>query len=312
MSNRRAGANRIRGPHSALTDFLAANNISAAQIRDDYERRQREAERDRNAGEGSAHQEQKDSSDDEDAALAQAAAEEASKKAKKRKRGEKEVIEKIKKAKAAEKAKGSKKGKKKPKRGESDEEDDDDYDDALARNMYKKAKPPPGQFEHCEICSKRFTVTPYSKDGPDGGLVCTPCGKELTKEAKAEQRAATKKPVGRKRRKVESDRLDGLTHLGSKSLQQLCIEKVAQHHNQIDSLGDLPGSVYERLSQIFSKKRVMNPKTLPVFLRPDLDKIAIDDAAYLEVDDYKQIFAVVPHVEHIVLRNACQFKDEVV
>ena len=31
---------------SALTDFLAANNISAQQIRDDYQRRRAQAEQD--------------------------------------------------------------------------------------------------------------------------------------------------------------------------------------------------------------------------------------------------------------------------
>ncbi|KAF7620139.1 hypothetical protein AFLA_005453 [Aspergillus flavus NRRL3357] len=44
MVNRRQTRNQIRGPHSALTDFLASNNISAAQIREDYRRRLEEAE----------------------------------------------------------------------------------------------------------------------------------------------------------------------------------------------------------------------------------------------------------------------------
>jgi len=43
MTGRRNGRG-IRGPQSALTDFLAANNISAAQIRTDYERRRRETD----------------------------------------------------------------------------------------------------------------------------------------------------------------------------------------------------------------------------------------------------------------------------
>lgn len=213
---------------------------------------------------------------------------EKAEKNKKRKRSEKEAIEKIKKAKAS----SSKKGKGKKKKKDSDSEDldsDDSYDDGIAREMYKKSRPAPGQFEHCELCNKRFTVTPYSKEGPDNGLLCTPCGKTQTKDLKQEKARATAKPAGRKRRKLESDRLDGIAAGGSKSLQQLCIAKVAEHHEDIDELGELPQGVLEKLSEIFSKKRVMKPKSLPLFLRPDLDSVVVHDAAYLEVENYNQI-----------------------
>jgi DNA repair protein RAD7 len=236
-----------------------------------------------------------DADDDEAVAAAVAAdvAEEIEKaeKNKKRKRKEKEAIEKIKKAKAS----SSKKGKGKKKKQDSDDEDldsDDDYDDGIAREMYKKARPAPGQFEHCELCNKRFTVTPYSKEGPDNGLLCTPCGKTQTKDLKQEKARATAKPAGRKRRKLESDRLDGIASGGSKSLQQLCIAKVAEHHEDIDELGELPQGVLEKLGEIFSKKRVMKPRTLPLFLRPDLDSVVVHDAAYLEVENYNQIVCV--------------------
>lgn len=159
--------------------------------------------------------------------------------------------------------------------------------------MYRKARPAPGQFENCELCNKRFTVTPYSKEGPDNGLLCTPCGKTQTKDLKQEKARATAKPVGRKRRKLESDRLDGVAAGGSKSLQQLCIAKVAEHHEEIDELGELPQGILEKLGEIFSKKRVMKPRTLPLFLRPDLDSVVVHDAAYLEVENYNQIVGVV-------------------
>ncbi|SMR42989.1 unnamed protein product [Zymoseptoria tritici ST99CH_1A5] len=304
MTGRRGGNRNIRGPQSALTDFLAANNISAAQIRDDYERRRREANQDENAGEGAAAD---TANIDEAVALAVAAevADEVEKaeKTKKRKRNEKEAIEKIKKAKAS----ASKKGKGNKKKDDDDSMDSDaDYDDAIT---YKKARPAPGQFEHCELCNKRFTVTPYSKEGPDGGLLCAPCGKAQTKDLKAEKKVATK-PVGRKRRKMESDRLDGIASGGAKSLQQLCISKVAESHEDIEELGELPQSLLQRLGEIFSKKRVLKPKNLPLFLRPDLDSVIVHDAAYLEVENYNQIFATVPNVEKLVLGNCCQMKDE--
>ena len=239
--------------------------------------------------------------EDEAAAEAVAAAEEAADNKRKRKRNEKEAIEKIKNAK-------SKKSKKKKKH--SDDEDDDAEFDPM--DMYQKTKPLPGQFENCEICNKRFTVTPYSKEGPDGGLLCTPCGKQLVKDAKAEKAAANKKSGGRQqRRKAESNRLDGIAPNRAKSLLQLCIEKAAQYHDDIEELGDMPDILLERLSEIFSKKRVMNPKTMKLFVRPDLDNVSISDAAYLEVNDLISIFQIAPDINKIVLRNVCQMKDEV-
>jgi DNA repair protein RAD7 len=146
--------------------------------------------------------------------------------------------------------------------------------------MYTKSKPLPGQLENCEVCSKRFTVTPYSKTGPDGGLLCTPCGKELTKDAEATKKKEKKAgPTGKKRRKIESDKLDGKIQLGAKTLQQLCIEKVAHHATDVDDLGDLPQTLLDRLGQIFTKKRVMKPKTSQLFLRPDLNSVKIHDCA---------------------------------
>ena len=221
----------------------------------------------------------------------------AAERTRKRKRNQEDAIAKIKKGKAA------KKVQKKKKKGS---DDDSEFEDVM--DMYKKTKPLPGQLENCEICNKRFTVTPYSKAGPDGGLLCTPCGKEMTKDAKAEKKA--NKPVVRKgRRKIESNRLDGVTVGGPKSLQQLCIEKLAQHSEDIEELGEMPEAIMNRISEIFSKKRQMNSTTMKLFLQPDMERVAIHEAAYLETEDYDQIFAVCPYVKSISLRNCCQFKD---
>ncbi|QDS74043.1 hypothetical protein FKW77_009158 [Venturia effusa] len=298
MAGRRNGnAARIRGPQSALTDFLAANNISAQQIRDDYARRRTQAEADAAA----AAPEEDDEAEREE----QEAAEAAITNARARRRRGEEAKATIKKGKGKDKGKG--KGKKKKK--DSDDDEESDFEDDVM-NVYKKAVKLPGQLENCELCSKRFTVTPYSKTGPDGGLLCTPCGRELAKDAKAETKPKAKGPAGRKRRKIESDRLDGKIQHGAKSLQQLCVEKVAKHAGDIDDLGDLPPQVLERLSEIFTKNRVMRPKVLDLFLRADVETIIVHDCAYLGSDDFKKMFAIQPLVQKVVLGNACQFKND--
>ncbi|RAQ99979.1 dna repair protein rad7 [Stemphylium lycopersici] len=275
-----------------------ANNISAQEIRDSYQQRVRQAEQDAEQtgdnGEGPSNAGE-DGEVEEDLQAESSAM--AAERTRKRKRNQDEAIAKIKKGKAAKNlAKKKKKG----------SDDGSDFEDVM--DMYKKAKPLPGQLENCEICNKRFTVTPYSKAGPDGGLLCTPCGKEMTKDAKAEKKAT--KPVVRKgRRKIESNRLDGMTVCGPKTLQQLCIEKLAKHSEDIDELGEMPENIMKRISEIFSKKRAMNPTTMKLFLQPDMEEVAIHEAAYLETEDYDQIFAVCPYVKRLSLRNCCQFKD---
>jgi DNA repair protein RAD7 len=197
----------------------------------------------------------------------------------------------LEKAKAAKK---SKKGKsKKKKKKDSDDEDSDDSAFDIFNEWDKiKAAKLPGQLEYCELCDKRFTVTPYSKNGPDGGLLCTPCGKKQTAEEKAANKVK-KKATGaarQNRRKGESNRLDGLNPLGPKSLKDLCIEKLGQYAEDVEELGELPSGVMDRVSHIFSKGRKLKPSTLPLFVRPDLEKVMVHDAAC------KSFCSIISHV----------------
>lgn len=89
--------------------------------------------------------------------------------------------------------------------------------------MYQKSRPVPGQIDNCDICNKRFTVTPYSKTGPDGGLLCTKCSKQLARDedkAKPKARKVTKKG----RRQNFSNLLDGIAQRGAFSLLEMCIK----------------------------------------------------------------------------------------
>lgn len=179
----------------------------------------------------------------------------------------------------------------------------------------QKAPPKPGQFANCETCEKRFTVTPYTLAGVDGGFLCTKCGKELKDEkSKAEKAAAKSKkkalvPRVRKRQQ-ESDRMEGNVKLGAKSLVEHCVRKVADVVNDIEDFGDLPQNLLDRLSQILSKKRVLTPRTLQLFLQPGIDRIAVYDCAKLETEDFNKIFAFMPDVERVNFRFAGQLKDE--
>ena len=93
----------------------------------------------------------------------------------------------------------------------------------MAWDMYTKKKQLPGQLENCELCEKRFTVTAYSKTGPDGGLLCTKCSKESDAQKKKYEKPRKQAANRDKRRQVQSNLLDGIVQIGAKSLQEQCI-----------------------------------------------------------------------------------------
>lgn len=97
----------------------------------------------------------------------------------------------------------------------------DGDEDAIAREMmYENSQPIPGQLENCETCSKRFTVTAYSKTGPNGGLLCPKCSKDLAdKEKKLKPKSRGPKSG---RRQNQSNLLDGVAQQGASSLVEMC------------------------------------------------------------------------------------------
>lgn len=296
--NRRTNGNAIRGPQSALTDYLAANQISAQQINLDYQNRVRQAQQQEENDAASAVAEGQQSDGGEDPA-----------ERRKRKRKEEKAIAAIKASKEFKKRKFDHR----QKEGSGAESNDD----ALAREMLNKPKgkapPKPGQLANCEVCEKRFTVTPYTLGGQNGGLLCTKCGKDFKTDQKKLENAAKKarKPVQRARkRQQESNRMMGDVKPGARSLVEQCVRKVADVVNDIEEFGDLPQRLLDRLSQILSLKRVLTPRTLNLFLQPDIDRIAVYDCGRLETEDFSRIFAFMPNVERVNLRFAGQFKDE--
>ncbi|KAJ0117160.1 nucleotide exsicion repair protein rad7 [Diaporthe amygdali] len=290
------------GPQSALTDFLASHNISANQIRLDHQRRLQQAQADDDQAASGPSNTAPNGADgaDDGADDGPDVAEEDAKKPGKRRQETQKAIEKIKASKRFQKRKKRLQG--------SDDEND------LINELLKASGPAPGQMENCEICSVRFTVTPYSRAGPDGGLLCNPCGKDIQKEEgpvkKKKKVVASGGAVGR-RRKTQSNLLDGTYSLGAKSLMSLCIETLAKNIELADDLGEMPPRIIDKIARMLSKKRLVDPNTLNLFLQPTAQDISIYDGAKLSTDDYMRVFQMVPTVKNLKIRNAIQFKDEV-
>lgn len=212
------------------------------------------------------------------------------------------------KQKTIEKIKGSKAFKKRKK----DAADSDDEDE-IARAIFEESHAPlPGQMENCAICEKRFTVTPYSVAGPDGGLLCPPCGRQVAKEQEGQpKKKAPRRQTGGvgSRRTVQSRILDG--DVGTKSLATLCVQTLAKNVDMAESLGDLPEHLIDKIARIFSKRRLLKPDTLPLFVQPTTEMVHIYDGAKLGEQDLISIFQTARKLRKFKARCAVQFKDEV-
>lgn len=165
------------------------------------------------------------------------------------------------------------------------------------------------QYEECEKCGTKFIVTFYSRSGPNGGLLCSKCSKELDDADRAKRR---KKGEGRvNRRNIESSRLEGKTTRGASDLLTMSLNTLAKHIDAADELGELPTKIVDRLAQILSKNRHIDPKTLNLFLNPSVKELDLYDVAKLKADDFIKIFQMCPHIEKLSVRCAIQFKGPV-
>lgn len=105
--------------------------------------------------------------------------------------------------------------------------------------------------------------------------------------------------------------LDGTYTLGAKSLMNLCIETLARNIHLADDLGEMPDRTIDKIARILSKKRLVDPNTLKLFLQPTAQDIAIYDATKLRTDDLVSVLQTVPSMKSLKIKYAVQFKDEV-
>ena len=245
------------------------------------------------------------------------------------------AVDKIKANKKKGKAAGGKNAKGKGKKRVFDSDEDADEEDEEASKAHKllqgfaSAVPLPGQMENCGRCQKRFTVTPYSRADDLGQLLCPPCGR-LQDQEKGEDNKKGKKPVKKartlggagditasptggvgQRRKAQSRLLDGASLVGPKSLVTQCVEHLSRNLHLAEDLGDLPEDVVDRIGRLLAKRRLLNPKTVDLFVRPGAEELCIYDCATLWESDFLKMLQAMPRLRHLRLYNAIQFKDDV-
>ncbi|KAK9480544.1 hypothetical protein V1514DRAFT_325695 [Lipomyces japonicus] len=285
MSRNGAGS-RVRGPNSALTEFLRERGIDANAIRRRYEEGLEQATAETADGvvtiSGTASRpqgrevESPSASSSSSSAVAAAAA-----------------------------AAATKRRAKKKKAHYSDDENGQGEDIIAAIS-----RPRPGQIEFCAECNSRFTVTAYSKSARNGsGLLCHSCGSKYAAEEKAQKKTQMS---SRKRKKSVAAALLDKKEFAIPKLQDVCIKLIATYIDDVDVLGDIGDLNMERIARILSRNRSLKDNTFKLFLGSTIKNLQFWDCSNLSADSLRMIAAYCPSLESLNLSMCGQLTDDVV
>ncbi|KAJ7646796.1 RNI-like protein [Roridomyces roridus] len=308
-----AQRNGVRGPMSALTEFLRSTGITpttiarrvATQEQPQPEAgpsRPRGSRRNTAAADDEAEEEQEYASDNLDEP------EEETQPQKKKPKLSKAAEAKLKaKAKAA--------AAMKKKKGEDDEDYEEDGDEdedaytALSKSAYGGgSKPPVGSFETCAKCEKQFTVTKYTMAAnPGPGYLCHPC-------AKASGTDPFKKPAAPRKRKTPADKRK-VVHIEERSfptLVTICIDVVARHIDDVEAFGDIGTLNLEAISKAISKNRSLTSENAPLFYNAEQTKLVMYDATNLSPDAFIAMGNLNPNLTTLRLDFCGPLNDTVI
>lgn len=156
----------------------------------------------------------------------------------------------------------------------------------------------------CASCGSKFTLTVYTRQLKDGGVLCRACAQER-KPAKRTVEAAA-----RKRRKKLAESLLEMRANKAPTLQELCISLVAEYIHEIDELGDLSQMDVNRIARIVTRNRKLTPKTLQLFAMPMLKQLELWDCSALPPESYNALAAMAPNLERLTLAMCGQLDGE--
>lgn len=156
-----------------------------------------------------------------------------------------------------------------------------------------------GEKDECVDCENTFLISVYSRyDDARKGYLCEDCHEELKKR----ERNARKNQLNarRKRKKMALALLDK-AEVKVPSLQDVCIKKITQNIDDVDVLGDIGQANMNKISRILSRNRSMNSTTATLFLHPDLKTLELWDCSNVDSDALNKIALFCPQLESLTL-----------
>ncbi|CAE6512656.1 unnamed protein product [Rhizoctonia solani] len=211
-----------------------------------------------------------------------------------------------------EKAKAKAKAKHDAKRRKQDGDEEPSEDEYKAPSkgvpIAPTALPPIGSFETCVVCGKSFTVTRYTMAAdPPPGFLCHTCAKAAGADPfKKSGPPRGRKPVAEKRKIVNYEQKDVF-----KSLATTCIEIIAKHIDDMEALGDIGHINMDRISKILAKQRSLTESTSKLFYNVENTSLTLYDASRLEPPAYHTLIGLNPNLEQLRL-DYCRGVDSTV
>ncbi|KAI1787718.1 RNI-like protein [Ganoderma leucocontextum] len=311
--------NAVRGPTSALTEFLRESGITPTTIARRARTRQATQVEDQaqaaQAGPSNSNQVQQQDGDVvmEEAQPSRSGDGYASDNLDEP--DEEPAPKKRKQSKAAEakqKEKEKAKAKKKAKKGDDDDYEDDEDEDpysALSK-MWKNdlPKPPVGSFEDCARCEKQFTVTKYTMAAnPPPGWLCHICAKSSGADPfKKPAPPRKRKPAGDKRSLVSYEE----RHLPS--LASICIDVVSSHIDDVEALGDIGTMNMDKIAKALSQNRRLNADNVMLLHDVGNEHMTLYDATNLGSPALCTLSALNPNLVTLRLDFCGRMDDAVI
>ena len=187
----------------------------------------------------------------------------------------------------------------------SDDSDDDwvDTDNPTNRTQNKF-----GEISECADCGKPFTLTVYSRYlAARKGYLCDECNELVKEQERASRRSQF---AARKRRKKVALALLDRTRVRIPKLQDVCIRKITENIGDVDALGDIGQANINKVAQILSKNRSLDDSTIPLFLNPTITLLRLWDCSNVDSDSLNKIVAFCPKLQSLTLFMCGQFHND--
>ncbi|CAL1201231.1 unnamed protein product [Candida parapsilosis] len=200
--------------------------------------------------------------------------------------------------------------------GDSSDSDNDSSDDSNADDDYSDDAEDLdnanmrafGDQDTCVDCGDKFELSVYSRFIKEkSGYLCDSCNKVLKER---ERKARTNQLNARKKRKRVAQALLNRTTVKIPKLQDVCIKKITQNIEDVDVLGDIGQVNLNKISSILSKNRSLNDKTISLFLSPDLKNISFWDCSNVDSDSLNKIASYCPNLESLTLFMCGQLHND--
>ncbi len=290
----------IRGPNSALTEFLRQQGINAEEIRQRHLRRLRGQDPDGEQQEGEDGVQNTDEAGPEATGANQSEAESGARE--EQENDEEELQIRI----AARRKRRAAAGKDdSDEYTDSEEEPGSDVDDVVVRRRPRRKVV--GEEETCAQCFNTFVVNVYSKIASTGGYLCPDC---TTKQLEKERAMKKNQLISRKKRQKLAAALLDRQDVKISTLQDLAIKKVSEKIEYVDQFGDIGSINMKKISKILCRNRSLNDNTLQLFLDVKTERLEFWDCSRLSKDAYDKIGSYCPNVKELKLLMCGKFHND--